>query len=134
MRHSADQDRLTCRRRFFARSPAAALAVMAIVWPARASAQSSYSWSNVAIVGGGFVPGIVFNRSEPGLVYARTDIGGAYRQDPATGRWIPLLDWIGFDDWNLTGVDSLATDPVDPDRGYVLAGTYTNEWTSQNGA
>ena len=49
------------------------------------------------------------------------------------GRWIPLIDSIGFDDWNLTGVDSLATDPVDPARVYVLAGTYTNEWTPQNG-
>jgi hypothetical protein len=46
----------------------------------------------------------------------------------------PLLDWIGFDDWNLTGVDSLATDPVDPSRLYVLAAPYTNAWTTQNGA
>src|SRR5215475_5106573 len=50
------------------------------------------------------------------------------------GRCVPLLDWIGFDDWNLTGVDSLATDPVDPNRLYIAAGTYTNEFTSQNGA
>jgi len=93
-----------------------------------------YVWRNVEIVGGGFVPGIVFNQSEPGLVYARTDIGGAYRLNPSTGRWIPLTDWIGWDDWNLTGIASLATDPVDPDRLYLAAGTYTNEWTSQNGA
>jgi len=91
-------------------------------------------WRNVAIVGGGFVSGIVFNATEPGLVYARTDIGGAYRFDPAAGSWIPLLDWVGFDDWNLTGVESLATDPVEPDRLYIAAGTYTNGWTSANGA
>ena len=93
-----------------------------------------YLWRNVEIVGGGFVPGIVYNDSEPGLVYARTDIGGAYRRDPATQRWIPLLDHIGWDDWNLTGVISLATDVVDPNRVYVAAGTYTNDWTDQNGA
>ena len=93
-----------------------------------------YVWRNVEIVGGGYVPGIVFNAKEPGLVYARTDIGGAYRLDTKTHRWIPLLDWVSWDDWNLTGVDSLATDPVDPDRVYVLAGTYTNDWAAGNGA
>jgi xyloglucan-specific exo-beta-1,4-glucanase len=93
-----------------------------------------YTWRNVAILGGGYVPGIVFNEREPGLVYARTDIGGAYRWSPATGRWVPLLDWVGWDDWSLTGVDSIATDRVDPDRVYVLAGTYTNAWDPSNGA
>jgi xyloglucan-specific exo-beta-1,4-glucanase len=94
----------------------------------------AYTWRNVEIVGGGYVPAVIFNESEPNLIYARTDIGGAYRWNPTTQRWIPLLDWIGFDDWNLTGVDALATDPVDPSRLYILAGTYTNSWTSQNGA
>jgi len=44
----------------------------------RTSAQiaQSYTWRNVQIVGGGFVPGIIFNQTEPGLVYARTDIVG----------------------------------------------------------
>jgi xyloglucan-specific exo-beta-1,4-glucanase len=103
--------------------------------PALAQTTETYTWRNVAIGGGGgFVPGIVFNTTEQNLIYARTDIGGAYRWDQVSGRWIPLLDWIGFDDWNLTGVDSIATDPVDPARLYIAAGTYTNEWTSQNGA
>ncbi len=102
--------------------------------PALAQTAETYTWRNVVINGGGFVPGIVFNTSEPNLIYARTDIGGAYRWDQSAGRWIPLLDWIGFDDWNLTGVDSVATDPVDPNRLYIAAGTYTNEWTNQNGA
>lgn len=113
---------------------AAQLAAAAWLSQPTAAHAQSYTWSNVEIVGGGFVPGIVFNPKESGLVYARTDIGGAYRLDNATGRWVPLLDSIGFDDWNLTGVDSLATDPVDPNRVYVLAGTYTNAWTTQNGA
>ena len=88
--------------------------------------ESDYAWRNVEIVGGGYVPGIVFNTSEPGLVYARTDIGGAYRWNARTRRWIPLLDWVGWTNWGFSGVDSLATDPVDPDRVYALAGTYTN--------
>ena len=58
--------------------------------------ESNYAWRNVEIVGGGYVPGIVFNTTEPGLVYARTDIGGAYRWNARTKRWIPLLDWVGW--------------------------------------
>ena len=61
---------------------------------ARADNEQRYRWRNVEIVGGGYVPGIVFNQSEPDLVYARTDIGGAYRWDPHTNRWKPLLDWV----------------------------------------
>jgi hypothetical protein len=76
----------------------------------------------------------VFHPKERDLVYARTDIGGAYRLEPVTRRWVPLLDWVGFDDWNLTGVESLATDPSDPNRLYIAAGTYTNDWAPTNGA
>ncbi|WP_218780876.1 hypothetical protein, partial [Streptomyces reticuliscabiei] len=42
-------------------------------------AADTYTWKNARIDGGGFVPGIVFNRTEKNLAYARTDIGGAYR-------------------------------------------------------
>jgi xyloglucan-specific exo-beta-1,4-glucanase len=93
-----------------------------------------YTWKNVQIVGGGFVPGIIYSESQPGLVYARTDIGGAYRLDPATNKWIPLTDWINWDQWGYTGIVSLATDPVDPNRLYLAAGTYTNSWDPNNGA
>ncbi|MFP8907552.1 cellulose binding domain-containing protein [Streptomyces atacamensis] len=94
----------------------------------------SYTWKNVRIDGGGFVPGIVFNPSEKDLVYARTDIGGAYRWDEAGKRWTPLLDSVGWDKWGHTGVASLATDPVDPDNVYVAVGNYTNDWDPDNGA
>lgn len=103
--------------------------------PAFAAASQSYAWKNVVTGGGGgFVPGIVFNTSERNLVYARTDIGGAYRLDASSGRWLPLLDWVSADEWNLSGVESLATDPVDPNRLYIAAGTYTNSFTTMNGA
>jgi hypothetical protein len=93
-----------------------------------------YRWRNVEIVGGGFVPGIVFNQAERGLVFARTDIGGAYRFDRRVQRWVPLLDWVGWDQWGYTGVVSLATDAVDPDRLYLAVGTYTNDWDPNPGA
>lgn len=126
------------RRRLLA-AGAAGAAVPALLPAARASAAAPgnrpYDWRNAEVVGGGFVPGIVFNQSEPGLVYARTDIGGAYRLDRRTGRWIPLLDWVGWDDWGHTGVISLATDAVDPDRVYAAVGTYTMaDWDPSLGA
>ncbi|AFC31516.1 xyloglucanase [Paenibacillus mucilaginosus 3016] len=95
--------------------------------------KETYEWGRVKVVGGGFVPGIIYNPSKKDLIYARTDIGGAYRWDPAAKTWIQLLDSVSFEEWNMLGVESLATDPVDPDRLYVAAGTYTNDWTDMNG-
>ncbi|MFG2664876.1 RICIN domain-containing protein [Streptomyces sp. NPDC048387] len=92
-----------------------------------------YTWRNAQVVGGGYVTGLVFNPREKGLLYARTDMGGAYRWDTGAEQWIPLTDWLGEKDWNLLGIDALATDPVDPGRLYLAAGTYTNNWAG-NGA
>ena len=101
------------KRRHRVAEPAALLIAVAIVmglFSASAFAQS-YTWNNAdANGGGGFIPGIVFNLSQPNLIYARTDIGGAYRWDATNQRWIPLMDWVAFDDWNTLGVESIATD------------------------
>ncbi|MFF9473577.1 RICIN domain-containing protein [Streptomyces roseolus] len=97
------------------------------------SASGPYRWRNAQVVGGGYVTGLVFNPREKGLLYARTDMGGAYRWDPAAEQWIPLTDWVGEKDWNLLGIDAVATDPVDPNRLYLASGTYTNDWAG-NGA
>jgi hypothetical protein len=94
----------------------------------------TYTWKNARIDGGGFVPGIVFNRSERNLAYARTDIGGAYRWQESSKTWTPLLDSVGWDDWGHTGVVSIASDSVDPNRVYAAVGTYTNGWDPKNGA
>ena len=92
-----------------------------------------YNWNGVAIVGGGYVPAVVFSPAQQGLIYARTDMGGAYRWDPTNSKWLPLTDWVGFDDWNFLGIESIAADPKDANRVYIAAGTYTNSWTSMNG-
>ena len=85
-----------------------------------AIAQQAYKWANVKIGGGGgFIPGIIFNPSEKGLAYARTDIGGAYRLNP-DDTWTPLLDFVDDSRWGMWGVDALTTDPVDPDRLYLV--------------
>ena len=111
-----------------------ALAGVLSVSTLNAAPSQPHTWRNVQIVGGGFIPGVVYSRATPGLVYVRTDIGGAYRLDTATGKWIPLTDSLGWDDWNLTGIVSIAADPQDADRVYLAAGTYTISWSTQNGA
>lgn len=103
----------------------AALMLLGLGAPPRAlAAATAYEWRNVAIGAGGFVSGVVFHPRERGLAYARTDIGGAYRWEAATRRWVPLLDGLGHDDANLMGIESLAVDPSDPERLYLAAGTY----------
>lgn len=86
----------------------------------------SYTWSNVAIGGGGYVTGMEYNPTEEGLVYARTDIGGLYRRQK-DGNWVALTDFLGSDDWNYIGIESMATDPVEPNRVYFAGGTYMGD-------
>lgn len=81
-----------------------------------------YLWRNVVIGGGGFVTGLLAHPGASGLVYARTDVGGAYRWDAASRKWIPLTDWLrGID---FTGIESFAVDPSDTNRIYLAAGIY----------
>jgi hypothetical protein len=112
----------------------AQVAVSPSAAPASAAASEPYSWRNVRIDGGGFVPGIVFNPTERNLIYARTDIGGAYRWQQSSQSWTPLLDWVGWDRWGWNGVLSMATDPVQTNRVYAAVGMYTNDWDPNNGA
>ncbi|MDF2987927.1 MAG: xeg74 [Eubacterium sp.] len=101
-----------------------------IFFPSEANAVSSeaYTWNNVQMYGGGYVPGVIFNTAEKNLIYARTDIGGAYRWNESTQSWKCITDSVGWVDWNKNGVDALATDPVEPNRVYMATGTYTNDW------
>ena len=102
------------------------LSVSAVAAVVAAVSSQSYTWKNVKIGGGGgFVPGIIFNPSQKGLAYARTDIGGAYKLN-SDDTWTPLLDFADDARWNYWGVDALATDPVDPDRLY-LVGSYVDQ-------
>ncbi len=99
---------------------------------ANAASTAAYSWKNVQIVGGGFVNGLVFSPAQRGLAYARTDIGGGYRWDASTRRWIPLMDFTGFNDWNTLGVETIAADPANSQKVWVAAGEYTQS-SARNG-
>lgn len=115
------------------RSSVAGVCLCATAALAQAPQATPYTWRNVQIVGGGFVDGFIFHPTEKDLRYARTDMGGAYRYDPATHRWAPILDWVPYRDLNLMGIESIAVDPSDANRLYLACGTYTNPNTP-NGA
>jgi xyloglucan-specific exo-beta-1,4-glucanase len=116
---------------------AAAVGALALATAVPASAASPtvqpYSWNTVEVLGGGFVSGVVYHPAEKGLVYIRTDIGGAYRLDRTTNRWVALNDALPRADGQLAGALSLAVDPRDPDRLYMAAGEYTRPG-ARNGA
>src|SRR5437762_7496685 len=99
-----------------------------------ASSQTNYSWNNVRIVAGGFVPGIVYHPNVQGLVYARTDIGGLYKSTNGGGNWTPLLDWVNWSNCGYSGVLSVALDPPNANTVYAAVGGYTNSWDPNNGA
>lgn len=99
---------------------------------ATVQAAPTYDWKNVVIGGGGFVDGILFHPTVPGLLYARTDMGGAYRWNPATTSWMPLTDFIGSVSDDM-GILSIALDPQDGSKAYLLTGKYSNAWTGEYG-
>ncbi len=90
---------------------------------APAANEAGYIWSSVAMGGAGFVSGLLAHPADPGLIYARTDVGGAYRWNAADESWVPLSDWLPPSNASALGIESMAIDPRDPDRVYMLAGT-----------
>lgn len=102
--------------------------ILAANYNTRISAQQAdqqYNWKSVQIRGGGFVDGLIYHPAEKGLLYCRTDMGGAYKWNNTRKAWEPLLDWVSYKESNLMGVESIALDPVDPNRLYMACGTYT---------
>jgi hypothetical protein len=95
---------------------------------ASAAAGEGYDWQNVTVGAGGFITGVVYNPTRPGLAYLRTDIGGLYRWNAAARTWTPLLDFTSFQNWNELGVDSVATDPIHPNRVWAAVGEYAYSW------
>lgn len=83
---------------------------------------TGWTFSQVAMGGGGFVSG-VFTTSQEGLYYARTDVGGAYRYDKDTELWESISYGISEEDQGYLGVAGLAFGESDPNRLYLLSGT-----------
>lgn len=87
----------------------------------------AYEWGNVKIYPGGFVTGMVFHPTEPELKYVRADVGTAYRWNPVSQEWIPMLENFGLNELNLMGIDGIALSRTDPDIVYLAAGMYGNK-------
>jgi xyloglucan-specific exo-beta-1,4-glucanase len=87
--------------------------------------EEPYRWKNVKITAGGFITGIVCSPAEAGLAYCRTDIGGAYRWDIKQKQWVCMTDWVGPQERNLGGCESVAPDPRDAEKVYLALGTYS---------
>jgi hypothetical protein len=111
-------------------SPATASVSLSV---ASMTSQPSYSWTNVKIVGGGYVTGVYFHPTQQNLMYARTDIGGAYRRGPKDTQWVPLLDFMSRANSNWAGVEALGLDPTNPAKLYLAVGEYFASWAG-NGA
>lgn len=96
------------------------LYLMLVFSPVLTNAQT-YTCNQAPIGGGGFVTGILTHQTS-GDIYCRTDVGGAYRWDATTSKWVQLLDWISDEERNFSGVEALALDPQNANNVYMLCG------------
>ncbi|MBQ8281633.1 MAG: hypothetical protein IJZ25_04455 [Lachnospiraceae bacterium] len=81
-----------------------------------------WTYGQVAMGGGGFVSGI-FSTCEENVYYARTDVGGAYRFDNTTQKWVCLSYGISEEDKGYYAVDGFAVEPNAANRIFMLVGT-----------
>lgn len=95
---------------------------MVLMWSVPLRAEP-YDWGAVVMGGGGFVNAIIAHPAKEGLFYARTDVGGAYRWEEGSKAWVPITDWLSPDELSFMGVESLAVDPRNENRVYMVGGT-----------
>jgi photosystem II stability/assembly factor-like uncharacterized protein len=98
---------------------------------APAAGETAYTWKSVVTGGGGFVSGIIFHPVQKDIAYLRTDMGGAYRWNPAGKTWDCITDAFGKDESEYNGILSLALDPNDVNRVYMMTGKYTQAWAGK---
>ncbi len=94
-----------------------------------AAAAGPWTWRNVNLQGMGDVNGLVVHPDTvhaPNLVYARTNVGGAYRFEPSSNSWTPLLDAFGPIRDMAYYVESIAVDPNRPDDVYAVVDGQTH--------
>ena len=113
----------------FNRLSVLSLAAFSLAFSAESS--SDFVWSNVAMGGGGFVSAVIASPVDENLFYARTDVGGAYRWDESSAKWVSMMDWVDVSERGLLGVEALAVDPQESGKVYLVAGTsYWNDGRS----
>lgn len=103
---------------------AAVLATMAFsIHATEASAQAAapFKWKNVNIQGMGYVTGIVIHEKAPFHRYIRTDVGGVYRLDSTSGKWLNTCDKFSRLQKEVCDVESVALDPNNVNRVWKAA-------------
>jgi photosystem II stability/assembly factor-like uncharacterized protein len=76
------------------------------------------------------VTGIYAHPLQSGLFYIRTDVGGSYRWNASTSKWIPLNDSITFSQDGAYSCEGFAIDPQNVNVIYYAGGN--SQWV--NGA
>jgi hypothetical protein len=94
-----------------------------------ATVGSATTYTSAKWGGGGYVTGLIYHPTSYNVMYARTDVGGAYRWNGG-GSWTPITDGIGFGAGEGTyhGVESIALDPTDDNKVYMVTGLTTHSW------
>ncbi|MFS2017763.1 dockerin [Massilia sp. CT11-108] len=94
-----------------------------------ATVGSATSYTSAKWGGGGYVTGLVYHPTSYNVMYARTDVGGAYRWNGG-GSWTPITDGIGFGggDGAYHGVESIAVDPTNDNKVYLVTGITSHDW------
>lgn len=86
-----------------------------------------YQYRNLPIPGGGYVTGFLFHPRQEGILYARTDIGGTYRYDFQTKRWISLISHVTMEDLSETYPIAMAINENHPNMLYIACGVNAPE-------
>jgi len=94
--------------------------------------QIPYEYHNLPIPGGGYVTGFVFHKKVPNILYIRTDIGGTYKYDYQTKKWISLIDHVTMFDLSETFPVALALDDQHPERLYIACGVNGEDKSKEN--
>ncbi len=84
-------------------------------------------WKTVSVSGAQCLVTSVITHSS-GLVCIRTDVGGAYKWDRTNSKWIPLTDFITFDNREHYQCESLAIDPSNANVIYYAGGKKKGQW------
>lgn len=81
-----------------------------------------YTYKSLSVPGGGFVTGYLFHPVKKDIMYARTDIGGLYRFDFETEKWVSIGDFITEFMHHLSRPLSIALDRDNPDMLFAMCG------------
>lgn len=80
-----------------------------------------YKYGRLAIGGGGFVSGLLYD-ANTGVKMARTDVGGAYMWNASDCEWKQMFDFVSQPNVGLLSVESFAVDPQNGNNLYFLCG------------